>query len=211
MCKSSSNKPLIEWRRIAAPNNSSLPSWRIAAVGSRLTSPERRLVAPDDALDLLMFLERADFADRGLPDHTPEALLLLRRALEAGIIDPNGSVIGERLFGPAASARAIDELTAQLAALERAPSSNLAERNTVKAQLQIMSHSHEQFLALRGKPLFLYYYAVAGFDDASKYHYEGRMTHQWEMMDLLTSAGADLSRPDAAAAALAARKEQSGR
>lgn len=156
-------------------------------------------LAPDDAIEVLMFFTQGDFRNFGLADHTPSNLTLLREALAEKIIDPNRAVGGEKFFGPAASAAEVNALAERLAALERQPRALIAEINTLKAQLQILSHSHQQFKALRGKPLFLFYYEVALLGDGIKYHFESGMTHEWEIMDLLVQHDADLGRSDAAA------------
>jgi hypothetical protein len=152
----------------------------------------------DEAIELLMFFTQGDFRNFGLADHTPANLMLLRQALAEKIIDPNGAVGGEKFFGSAASAAEVNALAERLAALERQPRALIAEINTLKTQLQILSHSHNQFEALRGKPLFLFYYEVALLGDSIEYHFESGMTHEWEIVDLLVQHGADLARSDAA-------------
>lgn len=156
-------------------------------------------LAPDDAIEVLMLFRQGDFRNFGFADHTPPNLTLLREALAEKIIDPNGAVGGEKFFGPAASAAEVNALAERLADLERQPGVPIAEINTLKTQLQILSHSHNQFEALRGKPLFLFFYEVALLGDSIKSHFERAMPHEWEIMDLLVQHGADLARSDATA------------
>jgi hypothetical protein len=169
---------------------------RKQALESRLH--DHRPFTPDDALEFLMFLRNGDFRNFGLSDHTPAGLNLLRQALEAKLVDPNGPVAGEQYFGRASSAAEVDAVAERLAAAERQAHPNIYEINGLKTQFQMISHQHRQFEALRGKPLFLFYYETVDLGGSVKYQFERGMTHEWAIMELLVEYGADLSRSDAA-------------
>lgn len=56
----------------------------------------RRPYAPAEALDLLDVVAGSDLSRFGLADRSQEAFALVRRALEAKLVDPNGLVKGPR-------------------------------------------------------------------------------------------------------------------
>ena len=59
-------------------------------IAARIASNQPR--TPEQAFDFLLFVNGSDLSYRSLPDYSAEALALLRQALDARIIDPNGRV-----------------------------------------------------------------------------------------------------------------------
>ena len=59
-------------------------------VAARIAS--NRPFTPEQAFDVLWFVSGSDLSYRSLPDYSADALALLRQALDAKIIDPNGRV-----------------------------------------------------------------------------------------------------------------------
>src|SRR5262249_42581977 len=53
---------------------------------------DKRPYTPDEALDLLRFVENGDLSYRSLTDYSGETFALLETALTAKILDPNGRV-----------------------------------------------------------------------------------------------------------------------
>lgn len=58
---------------------------------------ERRPFSGRDAQALIEFVQGSDFGSRDLPDQSPVAFALLKRALDAKILDPNVRVKGPRI------------------------------------------------------------------------------------------------------------------
>ena len=63
---------------------------------------DHRAFTPQEALDLVVFVDGADLRYRGLADHSPEAFALLAQALDARLIDVNGEVEPDRRRKPGA-------------------------------------------------------------------------------------------------------------
>jgi hypothetical protein len=63
---------------------------------------DHRAFTPDEALDLVFFVESDDLRYRSLPDHSREAMALLAQALDGGLFDPNGEVEPDRRRKPGA-------------------------------------------------------------------------------------------------------------
>ena len=91
---------LADNRRFEQDFLGNLARWQ-RDIEARISS--RRAFTPEQALDFILLVDQSDLRYRGLPDHSEATFALLRDALKAGIIDPNGRVEAgryEQFSGP---------------------------------------------------------------------------------------------------------------